>query len=241
MKTIRLHTDCGNNTRHHLPIILWAVALLFLLPSPGREAAAQNLNDSNFMEYGVTADGDTVYYAVLKPARVYDRLPRQKGRAWRKYYRLVYNFSQTYPYALEAKQLAYKTDSTFTTGKLSRRKKEKYIRALENDLFRRYEPVMRKMTVSQGKVLIKLISRETGMTPYEIIKTYLSTAAAGVWQGIAKLFDEDLKTGFKPDTNEEDAMLEDLVMKWEAGDFDGFYWSLFGQYPKIPVLPSKKK
>lgn len=219
-----------------LIIMMWT-ALLFFSP----KSTAQNLNDRNFMEYRVLDDGDTVFFAVLQPSTIWERLPRQKGRDWNKYYRLVRNFSKVYPFSLDAKGIKNEVDATFDTNDLSRRKKEKYINSIQNDIFKRYEPVIKDMTISQGKVLIKLISRETGMTPYDIIHDYKSATAAGFWQGIAKLFSGNLKTAYDPLNDEEDAQIEDLVQKWEAGDFEGYYWSLFGEYPKVPVIPQRKE
>ena len=213
---------------------LVSLCTIFTLP-----ARCQNLNDRNFMEMRVE-NGDTVFVDVLPPARVWERLPRQKGRDWRKYYRMVYNFSKVYPFALEARDILRETDSTFSTGKLSRAKKDRYINTIQNDLAKRYEPVLRKMTISQGKVLIKMIARETGLSPYEIIHDYKNSVAAGFWQGVAKLFDGDLRTHYDPLYNDEDAQMEDLVMKWESGDFPAFYWSLFGKDPDIPKLPERK-
>ena len=235
MRESRTYSETAGNVLRTLLCTL----LLALTGSFG--VHAQNLNDRNFMEYRVMEDGDTVFFAVLKPSRIYERLPRQKGKDWRQYYKLVKNFSKVYPYAVEARRLVNETDSTFEAGNLSKRKKTKYVNTIQKDLLKKYEPVLKDMTISQGKVLIKLISRETGMTPYDIIHDYKNKLAAGFWQGIAKLFSGNLKTQFNPDANEEDAQLEDLVTKWNDGDFENYYWSLFGEYPKVPVLPSKKK
>ncbi|MBQ3881384.1 MAG: DUF4294 domain-containing protein [Bacteroidales bacterium] len=217
-------------------IVLLATSLLSLLLTGG-ECRAQLRG--NFMEYQVVGQ-DTVYFDFLTPSRVWVRQPKQKGREWRKYYRLVHNFSKVYPYAIEAKDLMMEVDKTFDEKDLSRRKKDKYINSIQKDLLDRYEPVLKQMTVSQGKVLIKLISRETGLTPYDIIKNYKSSVAAGFWQGIAKMFTGDLKVAFDPQ-KDEDRAIEELVQIWETDDFAGFYWSIFGEYPKVPVLPTSKK
>mgnify|MGYP002861790600 FL=1 len=213
------------------------IALVLSLSFAGSTCSAQL--KGNFLEYQVVGQ-DTVYFDFLTPARVWVRQPKQKGREWRKYYRLVHNFSKVYPYALEAKDIKADVDKTFAENGLSNRKKDKYVNAIQKDLLDRYDPVLRSMTVSQGKVLIKLISRETGLTPYEIIKTYKSSVAAGFWQGIAKMFTGDLKVAFDP-SRDEDRAIEELVQIWETDDFAGFYWSIFGEYAKVPVLPTSKK
>jgi hypothetical protein len=225
--------------------ILCFAAALSLAWASGSPVSAQtqkprqtHIEESKFMEYGVV-DGDTVFYDVLKPARVFERIPHQKGRNWRKYYKLVYNFSRVYPYALTARTLLERTDSSFSAGHFNRRQKEKYINQLQKELFEYYEEPLRHMSLSQGKLLIKLIGRETGLTPYEIIKDYKSGIAATFWQGIAKMFSGDLKKKYDP--KGEDKAVEDLVEYWNSGDFESFYWSLFGEYPKIPVIPEKHR
>lgn len=66
---------------------------------------------------------DTIYYDEITAAKVYSRLPKQKGREWRQYYRLVHNFSKAYPYALVAKKLVHEADSTIAADNLKGAKK----------------------------------------------------------------------------------------------------------------------
>ena len=200
-------------------------ALILFLASTALPSFAQQI-----MHYRVI-EGDTVYVDAIMPARVV-----AKGKDWRKNRRLVYNFSKTYVYALEARRMVGVVDSKIDQDNLRRRKKTEYINAFQKDILEKYEPVIRNMTVSQGKLLIKLIGRETGLTPYEIVHNYKNGMAAGFWQGIAKFFGGDLKKRYDPEG--EDAMTEELVRKWQKGEFPEFYRSIFGQYPKIPVIPS---
>ncbi len=200
-------------------------ALILFLASTALPSFAQQI-----MHYRVI-EGDTVYVDAIMPARVV-----AKGKDWRKNRRLVYNFSKTYVYALEARRMVGVVDSKIDQDNLRRRKKTEYINAVQKDILEKYEPVIRNMTVSQGKLLIKLIGRETGLTPYEIVHNYKNGMAAGFWQGIAKFFGGDLKKRYDPEG--EDAMTEELVRKWQKGEFPEFYRSIFGQYPKIPVIPS---
>ena len=73
--------------------------------------------DDGLMSYDVE-DGDTIYFGTIRPSKVYSRLPKQKGREWRQYYRLVHNFSKAYPYALVARKLVHRADSTIAADKL---------------------------------------------------------------------------------------------------------------------------
>ena len=96
---------------------------------------------------------------------------------------------------------------------------------------------MRQLTVSQGALIMKLVDREVGKSSYNIIKGYKSGIAAGFWQGIAKIFGSDLKKPYDPEG--DDAMTEELVAIWEAGDFPAFYFSLFWQDPPVMPIPEK--
>ncbi len=190
------------------------------------------------MRYIIEA-GDTIYIEELPAARVYEKLPRQKGREWRKYYRLVFNFNKVYPYALEAKRILIETDSTFRAGEFKKGQKTKYVNAIQTHLFKTYESAARKMTITQGALLMRLIDRETGISTFELIKTYKNGIAAGFWQGIAKLFGGDMKKNYDPDGL--DRPTEELVEKWESDEFEGLYYSIFWKYPEKTVIVSHTK
>lgn len=185
----------------------------------------------------IVEDGDTIYIDEIRASKVYSRLPKQKGKQWRKYYRLVHNFSKAYPYALVARKLVMEADSTIEADNLKRVKRDKYISQVQKELFEVFEGQMRKLTVSQGALLMKLIDREVGKSSYSIIKDYKSGIAAGFWQGIAKIFGTDLKKPYDPEG--EDAKTEELVEIWEAGDFEAFYFSIFWKDPPVMPIPEK--
>ena len=220
-------------------VIAYAVLLMGLCLG----AAAQDWQpvyrmpkEGNYMRY-LVEDGDTVYIAHITPA--YCRARGKKGKNWRDYYRLVHNFGKVYNYALEAGRLKREIDSTYAATSMGERAKDKYISAIQDDLLDKYEPVLREMTYSQGKLLISLIDRETGVTPYDIIRDYKSSAAAAFWQGIAKLFEGDLKRHYEP--SGRDAEVEELIGIWNRGEYPTLYYSIFGKNPQIGVGPVKGK
>ena len=188
------------------------------------------------MNYTVVGK-DTVYIDALPASKVYARVPKQKGREWRRYYRLVHNFSKTYPYALVAKKIVMQADSTIETENMKWYRKGRYVDVVQDELFEAFEKPIRKMTISQGKLLMKLIDREVGKSSYMIIKDFKNSLTAGFWQGIAKLFGSDLKKPYDPEG--EDAKVEELVKIWEAGDFPAFYFSLFWKDPPEVIIPEK--
>ena len=202
----------------------------------GVKAVAQVQQKDGVMEY-IVEDGDTIYIDVLRASKVYAHLPRQKGKEWRKYYKLVHNFSKAYPYALVAKKLVMEADSVIAADKLKGAKRDKYVTKVQDELFEVFEGQMRSLTVSQGALIMKLIDREVGKSSYNIIKGYKSGITAGFWQGIAKMFGSDLKKPYDPEG--EDKQVEELVKIWEDGDFEMFYFSIFWKDPPVMPIPEK--
>jgi len=182
--------------------------------------------------------GDTVYYDSINPVWCFPKGHRGAKGDIRKYYKLVYNFNKVYPYALLARDLTKEVDDYIAENSLRRAKKDRYIAQMQKQLFHAYEKPLKNMTISQGKLLIRLIDREIGKASFYIIKDYKSRITAGFWQGIAKLFGNDLKSQYDPEG--EDKITEYLVEKWERGEFDELYFSIFWEMPKHPVIPSYK-
>ena len=222
-----------------VPILAAALALL-PLPDGGnrKKQVAANWQERVFLEYYVQSAGDTVFVDELPPAFVFpkfSRRERQSNPDLRKYYRLVYNFNAVYPYTDVAKKTVMEADSLIS--RMNRRQKEKYVDKVQEQLLKDFTSVARNMTISQGKLLCRLVDREVGKTSFDIVRDYKSRAAAKFWQGIAKLFDQDLTTHYDPDG--EDRMTEYLIEKWEEGQFDALYYSLFFEWPEKVVIPSK--
>ena len=217
-----------------------SIIVLLLTGAVFSECPAQPTNtkksEKNTLRY-IIEGTDTIFIDTIRPSKVYSRLPKQKGREWRKYYKLVHNFSKAYPYALVARKLVEEADSTIAADKLKGAKRDKYIANIQKELFDVFESQMRNMTVNQGALLMKLIDREVGKSSYNIIKDYKSKVAAGFWQGIARIFGTDLKKPYDPEG--EDKATEELVQIWEDGDFQVFYFSIFWKDP--PQLPIPEK
>lgn len=201
-----------------------------------QSGTARLQEEEDLMEY-IVEGNDTIYIGQIRASKVYSRLPKMKGREWRKYYRLVHNFSKAYPYALVARKLVTEADSTIAADNLKGIKRERYISKVQKELFDVFEGQMRNLTVSQGALIMKLVDREVGKSSYNIIKGYKSGITAGFWQGIAKAFGSDLKAPYDPEG--EDKATEELVQIWEAGDFPAFYWSIFWKDPPEMPIPEK--
>lgn len=187
----------------------------------------------------IIEDGDTVFTETLPPAIKFPKPQRgKKGKAWRQYYRLVHNFGKTYPYALLAKEKIQEADHYLENHKLNARQKENYLKNFEYELFQTFEKPLRNLTFTQGRLLLRLIERETGRSSYYIIKIYRNGAAAIFWQGVAKIFGSDLKKPYNKFGEDKDT--EELVAIYQKGQFNFLYISIFGKLPPKPITSPKK-
>ncbi len=212
-----------------LLIVLTVLAALL----PETPLCAQDTRKQiNVMEYYVF-QGDTIFMDEIPPAIIH---PKQsmKHRDWVKYYKRVHNFSKAYPYALLVSRVIKQTDSLFAADHYTKRQQDKYLNQMKDDLLKDFEPLFRKLTLKQGLMMIRLIDRECGQTPYYILKRYLGGPTAGFWQGVAKMFKGNLKQPY--DRFGEDKDLEELVGYWERGEFDYLYMWVFGKpRPEIQI------
>ena len=180
------------------------------------------------------------YYDEISPSVVTGR-KRKKikryGREWRQQYRLIWNFNKIYPYALVAREMMRQVDSTIAAGGLDGRLRNTYINNVEKELLRIFEKDIRQMTISQGFLLTRLVDRECGMTVYDIIKEYEGGLAAGFWNLVGKMFEQDLKSHYDPEG--KDAKTEELIVIWESGDWDNFFFSVFGEEPQKTVISTE--
>jgi len=157
--------------------------------------------------------GDTVIVARIKEIFIYP--PHNFSRnEYRKYRKLIRDIKKVYPYALIAKKVLIKLNKRFVELE-SEKERQAYIDMVEEKLTKEFEDELRKMTISQGRLLIKLIDREIGSTSYEIVKEMKGSFSAFFWQAVAKFFGSDLKTGYDP--YGEDRIIEEILIKIKYG------------------------
>lgn len=202
-----------------------SVLTLWAILAPTAEVYAQP-RKGHTVGYVVEKGGDTLLVDKIAPLYVFNRPDNwKKSRQWRDYYKTVYNFKKTYKYALLAKEITRDADSTLAHSNFTPREREKYLRSYEKRLFKEFEKPLKGLTFSQGRLLLKLLDRELGQTSFYVIKNYRGGAAAGFWQGVAKLFGSDLKKPY--DKFGEDKIIEELVQMYHNGIFDYLYYSMF--------------
>ena len=137
-----------------------------------------------------------------------------KRSEFRRYQRLVDNIKKVYPYALMVRRTLGEVNEELKGMETERERKE-YIKDIEKKVFGEYEDDMRNMTFTQGKLLIKLIDRETQNTSYDLIRDYRGKLSAAFWQGIARIFGTNLKEEY--DAFGEDALIELIIHEIEEG------------------------
>lgn len=160
--------------------------------------------------------GDTVLLVNLSPVYVFPGMVFRNKREERYYGRLVRDVKLCLPLARIVSNTLIETAEYMETLPEGR-DREKHLKQMQRDLIRDYEPMLRKMSYSQGKILLKLIVRECDSSPYDIIAAYMGYFAANFWQGVAKLFTADLKTDYNPTDDQTDRLIERIVIMVEQG------------------------
>lgn len=200
----------------HLTIIL--IMLAFALDSAGQadtaRAKTDSLPDRFYVIQKVERNGETLPEVEIKEVTVYARPTRQMKAARRKYDRLEYNIRKVYPYALLVRFKLEEVNQQLENIK-DEKDRKKFLKEVEKNVFGEYEDDIRNMTISQGRILIKLIDRETRNTSYSLIRQYRGGFTAAFWQGIARIFGTNLKDEYDP--SGEDAVIETIIMDIESG------------------------
>ena len=160
------------------------------------------------------SNNDTFYLANMHEIWVYPKMVFKNKQQERFYWKTVRDVKKTLPFAkLLTKEMEYADEQLAKIPDVKLRKK--WWRQHEKYLFKKYEQHFRKMTASQGQMLMKLMDRESDRTSYDIIKHYRGKASANFWQFIAKLFKNDLKEEY--DALDKDRIVERVINLVEAG------------------------
>lgn len=189
-----------------------ALFIFFLISGITLFVNAQE-NESQTLHVKIV-DGDTIPYVRLREVEVYAlKIPKtHKGR--KKLTKLVKNVKRVYPYAKMAGIQLSRYDEELREAKNDRERK-KIMKKAEKELQERYGGELRKMNFSQGKILIKLIDRETGETSYNLVQELRGNFTAFFYQAFARLWSYNLKTNYDPEG--EDKQIEVIVRMIERG------------------------
>ena len=164
-------------------------------------------HDLNISTYDII-DGDTIINSKKFPEL--DLISFKTNEEKINYYRTKKRIRKVYPIALFAKNKLNEIRSSLDTIPKNR-KKRKFKRELGKWVKNEYEPIFRKMSIKEGRILIKLVYRETNYTTYDLVKDYRGRFSAFFWQRVIKAYDNDLKMKYDPISNSEDELIESIL------------------------------
>lgn len=175
---------------------------------------SQENKDTLYVTRTVIVDGDTIPNVMIEEVVVFPKLVFKTKRQSRSYRKLIRDVSRAYPYAKYAKLTLERMEQEYVSLKTEKEKK-KYIKLVEKELTSEFGTELKKLTITQGRILLKLIDRETGDTSYELLKELRGSFSAVFWQTIARIFGSDLKAQYDP--KGEDFLIERVVRMIETG------------------------
>ncbi|MDA0930117.1 MAG: DUF4294 domain-containing protein [Bacteroidetes bacterium] len=182
-------------------ILAWALSILV---SP---CIAQNPTDPAT---------DTVSKLIVLPEfEVLELRVFPKKRLQRKYDRLVQRVRRTYPLAKVAGERMKTYARVDATGR--RRDRKELIQQFEQELREKYVSQLKRMSFADGRILLKLLDRQTEFTSYELLQEMKGGVQAMFWQGVAGMFDYDLKASFSPADNTEDKLIDEICRMIDSG------------------------
>lgn len=158
--------------------------------------------------------GDSIQYVRTNKIYIFPPMEFKNDKQRNEYNRLVYNIKKVLPLAKECNQIILETGAYLQTIP-TKRERDEHMKAVEKGLKEEYTPRIKKLSYSQGKLLIKLIDRETHSTGYELIQAFLGPVRAGFYQAFAWVFGASLKKRYDPQGS--DRLVERIVLQVEAG------------------------
>jgi Rad3-related DNA helicase len=188
--------------------------------------------------------GDSIPVINLDEVTLLPDLYFSKSSDWYRYLVLRKRVLKVYPFAKQAGEDLRKLDERLQ--KMSPRQRRRYKKAVERYIKKVIEPELKELYVQDGRVLVRLVYRQTGMSVYDFLKKYKSGLSAYWWQRIAKLYKIDLKEKYDPENRKTDFWMEDILQRaFAEGEleqsppaFDIPYHKLFKKWmEKMPGRP----
>ena len=195
-------------------MLKWFSFLMVLwLPFIGA-GQVKELPPYHYDDKDLTSIPDSILHVTLPEISIYPQAKDMSRKQLRQYTALELKVKKVYPIAKLAARKIEEYNKVYLSFKSERERKD-YVKNIEKELFAEYEPEIRSMTVSQGRILIKLIDRETGKSSFEIIKEFKGGFSAFIWQSVARIFGHNLKSEY--DAANEDQMIEYIIWQIDAG------------------------
>ncbi len=211
-----MHLTCLKNIFPSL------VFCLIILRSIAPVAAQSNENRTEALKKVMqmeVIDGDTIYINALPAVTVYGKSYKAKALTQEQkeeFWRLIRDVKRTLPYAKIISSTLIETYEYMETMPAEKMQRE-HLKKVEKELLAEYKPKMKKLTLRQGKLLIKLINRQCNQSSYHIVKAFFGGFKAFWWNMFAGFFGASLKTGYDPINDSTDAFTERIVLLVEEG------------------------
>lgn len=158
--------------------------------------------------------GDTLYKGYFPNIYVFPPLKFKNDKERMEYNKLVRDVKKTLPYAKQVSQSIIETYEFMETLP-NDKARQKHLEEAQKYIMKEYKPKMKKLTRNQGKILVKLVDRETDSSAYDIVKALVGSFKATVYNTFAGLFGNSLKTQYEPQGR--DKMIERIVLEIEQG------------------------
>ena len=198
---------------------LLAAATTALIAQSAEADAVQDF-DGEGLDVFVTEEGDTLLLAnLLEDVSVSSPRSFDDPEDYKLYRKYRYYAPKVYPYAVEAIRIFRETE--YVTATMPKRKAKKHIRRLQKELKKEFEDPLKKLTKTQGYLLVKMIERETGNTMHYLIKDLRGGMTATYWSTMAKMFGHQLKDGYVEGVNPIlDVVLQDYDISHEVAEVE---------------------
>ncbi|SJZ33515.1 Uncharacterised protein [Porphyromonas cangingivalis] len=194
--------------------LLLVVLLSCSLPVIAQDGSSFPPTNRGYIVNATLEGGDTIPIIKLRTLNVFAPLEFKSEKEKLEYLRLIRDVKRTLPYARmisSTMKETYEYIETLPTDK----ERLAHLKRMEDELYKEYFPEMKKLTLRQGKLLIKLIDRQCGSSGFELVEAFLGTISANIWNLFAKFFGASLKSSYDPQN--KDALTERVVILVENG------------------------
>lgn len=202
-----------------IPLFLFAYGFICVLTANAQDTLSTTVPKMKKIrpegqQFGTVEGSDTIPFVYLNEVLVFQPLKFKNEKERREYNKLVRDVKKTLPYAKMVYETLIETYEYIETLPDEKTKNE-HLKRMEKELFKQYKPELKKLTLSQGKLLIKLVDRECNQSSYRLIGAFLGKFRAGFWNIFAGMLGASLKTEYDP--KGKDAMTERVVLLVERG------------------------
>ena len=196
-------------------IIISLFLASFSLFSQNQAGNTKNHASIGYVVKATVVNGDTFPIFNLNQVWITEAMVFKSKKQAEKFTKLKRDVKKAYPYAIVAAAKLKECNAKMATMPLEVERKL-YMKKVEKEVVKQFEGDMRNLTLSQGKILIKLIDRETGTCSYELVKELRGSFSAWMWQSLAVFFGANLKTDY--DATGKDKMIEQAIYLVESGE-----------------------